>query len=341
MEVIPFQSALAEGWDRLVARAPAALPGHDRRWPEALAAGLGHRPASLVALAGGEVRGILPLVEVRSWVLGRLLVSLPWLDAAGVLADGPEARDALLDGAVRLARDRRARSLEIRAVERYPGVTAVIEGKAARHLALTSETEVWERFDAKLRNQVRKAERAGLAVEFGGEDLLPEFHDPFSRNMRELGVPVWGLGFYRAILEAFRENGEVLVVRDAGRPVGGGLLIHLGGTALVPCASSLRSTFEKCPNHALYWGAIRRAIARGARRFDFGRSTIGSGPYRFKESWGGVAVPCRWHRPLEGTRGAEAATTASRRFRLLSAAWRRLPLPLTRVLGPRIVRHIP
>lgn len=342
LEVVPYAPSLAAAWDAFVAGCPGATPGHDRRWPDLFSASFGHRPASLVAMEGGHVRGVLPLVEIRNWIVGRLLVSLPWLDAAGVCVDGPDARSALLSAAERLARAGGARSLEVRALERYPEIAAVREEKAVLHLALPrDEGAAWGAFDPKLRNQVRKSERAGLAVEIGRGELLRDFYDPFSRNMRELGVPVWGADFYARLLDAFPAEAELLVVRSGGRSIGGGLLIHWGSTALVPCASSVREAFDACPNHALYWAAIRRAIARGARVFDFGRSTVDSGTYRFKRSWGSEPVACRWHRPLETDARRPSWNTANPRLRVFVAAWRRLPLSVTRLLGPRIVRNLP
>jgi len=342
VDVVPFEPSHAAEWDRLVAATPGALVGHDRRWPALFAAAFGHRPLSLVALDGERARGVLPLVEIRNWIVGRLIVSLPWLDAAGVCAPDDEARAALLDAAEALARSRGARSLEVRSLAPAPGLDPSSHAKAVLLLPLPeSEGAAWDRFDAKLRNQIRKAERSGLTVEVGGRELLPAFYDPFSRNMRELGVPVWGLDFYEKILSTFRDEADVLIVRDAGEAIGGAILLRWKDAALVPCASSLRARFEKCPNHALYWAAIRRAIERGARVFDFGRSTVDSGTYRFKKTWGSEPVLCRWDRPLEREGAGVSWTTANPKLRLFVAAWRRLPLSFTRAVGPRIVRNLP
>jgi hypothetical protein len=85
---------------------------------------------------------------------------------------------------------------------------------------------------------------------------------------------------------------------------------------------------------------LERAVERGSRRFDFGRSTIDSNTFRFKQQWGARPEPSCWQYYVRrGTLGDMRPDHG--RFRLAIKAWRHLPLPVSRWLGPRIVRGIP
>ena len=82
-------------------------------------------------------------------------------------------------------------------------------------------------------------------------------------------------------------------------------------------------------------------IEKGAREFDFGRSPLESGTYKFKKGWGAIERPLAWVR-LESTgsfvsMGGVDANGALKKF---SEDWTRLPLGLTGWLGPRIRRFI-
>jgi len=46
---------------------------------------------------------------------------------------------------------------------------------------------LWKGLDAKVRNQIRKGQKANLSVAWGGPELLPDFYAVFSHNMRDLG----------------------------------------------------------------------------------------------------------------------------------------------------------
>jgi hypothetical protein len=109
----------------------------------------------------------------------------------------------------------------------------------------------------------------------------------------------------------------------------------------MPWASSLIEFRDACPNHILYWEAIKKACKDGFKRFDFGRSSRESGPWRFKKQWGVREMPLHWEYVINKDESISGLTTSNPRFSLAIAAWKRLPLPVANFLGPRIVRCIP
>lgn len=328
-------------WNDFVFSRPESLPGHRIEWREILAQSLGHKPRYLVAEESERITGVLPLVRVEGLIGGRSLVSLPWLDIAGPLSSEDATRSALVQHAVDLGREEKCRYVEIRSPDNLGEPKPIKSSKMLLILPLKEPDLMWKDFTAKVRNQIRKGERSGLHTTIGGAERIDEFYDVFSRNMRDIGVPVWGIDFFRAIAAGLGGDARVLIVREGKSAVGACILIKHGTTALVPCASSLRSHFGKCPNHVLYWAALQQSFEMGARLFDFGRSSEGSGTYRFKKQWGAVRKPIFWHYALHGLKEIPERNTQSRKLQLMVKAWKRLPLPLARYLGPRIVRRIP
>jgi CelD/BcsL family acetyltransferase involved in cellulose biosynthesis len=132
----------------------------------------------------------------------------------------------------------------------------------------------------------------------------------------------------------------VHVVRVGGVPVAGSVTVAFRECVEVPWASSLRSYSDKAPNMLLYWSMLRDAVARGATRFDFGRSTPGEGTYHFKRQWGAEARPLVWEY-LGESGDLPDRGPGNPRFRAAIAIWQRLPVRVATILGPRIVRHIP
>src|SRR5207249_4581359 len=120
--------------------------------------------------------------------------------------------------------------------------TNKVNGKVHMRLALQQKAgQLWAGFDAKVRNQVRRAQKNSLSAVWGGEELLPEFYDVFSRNMRDLGTPVYGRSLFRAVLRHLPGDAELCVVRLDRKAVAAGLLLHGRGVSEVPSASSLRA----------------------------------------------------------------------------------------------------
>jgi len=106
-------------------------------------------------------------------------------------------------------------------------------------------------------------------------------------------------------------------------------------------AASRREMLRFSPNMLLYWEAIADAADRGLREFCMGRSTEGSGPHRFKTQWGATPTRLRWEYVLPEGGEMPGLNPDNPKFRLAVRIWQRLPLPLTRWLGPPIVRHLP
>jgi serine/alanine adding enzyme len=203
-----------------------------------------------------------------------------------------------------------------------------------------TEEKLWKGFDPKVRNLVRKGEKHGFVVEWGRDELLPAFHDVVSQNMRDLGSPFYGVGFFREILATFGDQAELCVVSDTERPAAAALLLHGWGVTEVPTASSLREYNPTGVNMLMYWHLLKRAVARGQQVFDFGRSTTDGPTYKFKKQWGAEPHAATWqYHVLRGVVGEMRPDNP--KYQRAIRLWQRLPLAVTRWLGPLVIRGIP
>lgn len=320
------------------------------RWLQVLREALGHRPFCLVACdrPGSHDSSerqtyltILPLAHVRSPLFGSRLVSLPYVNYGGALGR-PENASGLIREAVLLAERLGVRYLELRhdrPVE-HSALPQAVTDKVHMRLALPDTVEaLWKSLSPKVRNQIRKSEKLGLVVEWGREEFLTDFYRVFCHNMRDLGTPVFPRKLFAGILRAFPEA-EIAIVRLNHRTLAAGIVLHGSGVTEVPSASSLRKWNWTCANMGLYWAMLKRSIERGQAEFDFGRSTLESSTYRFKKQWGAQPHPAHWqYHVFRGS--ARDLRPDNPRFRFATAVWRRLPVWLTRCLGPWIVKGIP
>jgi len=324
-------------WDEYVSRCPDAGLYHRYGWARVVERSYGHEPIYLWARDQGRIHGVLPLVLFRGILGGRTLVSLPFLDEGGLCADGETARAALWEAALDVARRERAGAVELR--QRVPSGLPLspLGSKVTVVLPLATDPEVmWKRLDAKVRNQVRKAMSSSLVPSWCGIEALDDFYEVFAQNMRDLGSPVHGRRFFATILEEFAGAARLLIVRDGSRSVAGGVCIVFRDTVLVPWASSLRQWRSRCPSNLLYWEVMRSACEKGLRWLDFGRSSPGSGTYRFKMQWGGLEQGLHW----ETNDRPSLVDAEDPRYRVMIRIWQRLPVPLTRVIGPILRKRV-
>jgi FemAB-related protein (PEP-CTERM system-associated) len=294
--------------------------------------------------AGGRLRGVLPVVEQRLVPGTRCLVSLPFCTYGGALADDEAALAALLQAAEELAARRGADRILLRHSRPVPAISwAQSLDKVSMLLPLPdSVAELQKKLGSKLRSQIRRADRENPEVRIGGAELLADFYPVFCSVMRDLGTPVYPLRFFAAVCAALQSRVSVVVIYLAGEPVSGAILVQWRDGMEVPWAATLGRVKSLSVNMRLYWELLQLALTRGCRCFDFGRSSVDAGTYRFKSQWGAQPVQLHWHCWSQGAAEAVAGPQDGRsRLALAVRLWSRMPLPVANWLGPIISPYLP
>ena len=328
-------------WRRIVDELSQSTLAHSPEWFTVVRTAYGHEPLYLSAEDRDGRPGLLPAFVIRRPVFGTVVTSMPFLDAGGPCSSSGALAQALVEDLIGEAHHVGARVVELRCTARLALAAEPMEHKVNLTLDLPADSgSLWRQLDAGVRNQIRKAERSGLSVEFGGTENLTAFYDVFAARMRDLGSPVHASGFLRAVMDSFGDRARIALARKGRTPVGGLVALAFKDRIAVPWAACLRDYLSLCPNMLLYWEALRTACVGGFRRFDFGRSTRDSGTYRFKRQWGAREEPLFWYTIPIHARRRPAESRASAVAVLLEHVWRRLPLAVTRRLGPPIRRYL-
>ncbi|MGH7720172.1 MAG: FemAB family XrtA/PEP-CTERM system-associated protein [Gemmatimonadaceae bacterium] len=340
LRVEPFAGDARE-WDGFVRQQEGWTHFHLVGWREVIRSAFGHECVYLAARDdAGALRGVLPLVRVKSVVFGHFLVSMPFLNYGGPLGE-PEAISRLAGHAVELARRDDVRLLELRSRIALPVEMPASHRKITVLLDIPEggAAALWKRFDPKLRSQIRRPQKEGVTVQSGNEEVGP-FYEVFSRHMRDLGTPTLPRSWFEHIAGTFGEDAWFTCAYLNRRPVAGGCALRWNGEVEITWASALVEHKRIAPNMLVYWNLLERAAAEGAGAFNFGRCTPGGGTHRFKQQWGGRDVPLWWydHSTREGTHTPSPDDGA---YAWGPRLWKKLPLSIATALGPRIVRYIP
>jgi len=344
-QIKTITSADYHAWDQYILSHPLGGVYLSTPWKQAIELGYGHETFYLTAYEKEAIIGVLPLALIRPPFGKAGLVSLPYCDHGGLLADDVKTAESLLDSALALVREHRA-GLEIRNSSasdhfRFPQGFAPATDKCRMVLELPSSSDLlWSGFKSKLRSQIKKPSKEGLVARLGQAEILPDFYRVFSRNMRDLGSPVHSIRWIKSVIESFGQAAKVCVVYKDDTPAAGGIILMHAQTATVPWASALREYSRFSPNMLFYWTCLEFAADNGFRFFDFGRSTPGEGTYAFKEQWGARPVPLAWY-SLAGVGRANGAARGKGSFRRASEKiWQNLPLAAANALGPRLRKYI-
>jgi FemAB-related protein (PEP-CTERM system-associated) len=271
------------------------------------------------------------------------LISVPFLTYGGILSAGADPARSLAERAAALGAERSAAHVELRHSAAVEGLRLPARlDKVSMLLDLpTSEAELSKQLGAKLRSQIRRADRENPEIVWGQRELLPEFYRVFARGMHELGTPVYSPAFFSAVCDALGNRLSVLVVKLRGLPQAAAILVRHGASVEVPWAAATAEAKRGAVNMRMYWELLRAAVALKAPVFDFGRSTVDSGTFRFKAQWGAKPRQLHWNYWL--ARGAELPKLnhSNPKYALAGRMWRQMPLWCANLLGPQIARHLP
>ncbi len=337
------ESVAPAEWDSYVDRHPLATAYH-----RVSAVLVGRKEFGLdvwflTAEEDGRIVGLLPLVEQSSLLFGCFLVSLPFFTYGGILADNDRVAAALSAAAAALGQTRRVDHIELR--HRIPltglGMPDRLD-KVSLVLSLpASESELGKRLGSKLRSQIRRAEREDPEVIWGGAELIPDFYLVFSRSMRDLGTPVYPRGFFESVCRALEDRVSILVVRVRGQVQAAAIIVRHGKCIEVPWAAATPDAKRNAINMRMYWELLAFSVRAGAELFDFGRSTVHSGTYRFKMQWGAKPMQLYWHYWLPEGHEIPKLNQSNPKYALAASLWSRMPVWCANLIGPMIVRNLP
>jgi FemAB-related protein (PEP-CTERM system-associated) len=301
----------------------------------------GHQCLYLAArTASGSLAGVLPLVWVRSRIFGHYLVSMPFLNYGGPLGSDDAVSD-LIGRASELANQHPGVLLEIRS--RQPLDTSLEASHRKITVLLDLPTgdprELWDGFRPKLRSQIRRPQKEGVSVRFGA-DQLDSFYRVFAQHMRDLGTPTLPRRFFEVIGQVFQKDVWCGVAYLGNVPVAAGCGFQWADEFEITWAGSLRRHNRIAPNMLLYWSFMERALRRGMRTFNFGRCTPEGGTHRFKRQWGSRDLQLYWYRQAAGE-NVSTPSPDDARYAWGPKVWKKLPVSVTNLLGPMVVRFIP
>ena len=325
-------------WDSYVMSHPFSDLYHLSGWGRIIESSYGHRSFYYVAKEENRIVGLFPVVCMENFILGKRMVSLPYLDYGGICADNEKIAHALLETLQCCTVGSRNMVIDIRQRREMKLPLHRFGDKVTFILNLEKGPDyVWSVLGSGMRNHIRKAEKSGLTAEWGKREDLDHFYAVHTENMRFLGSPPHSLSFFRGIFFEFPDT-RLILIRKNDTVIGGGICLIFKDTFLVPWASSLRKFGKTYPNYLLYWEVIRSACQEGLKRLDFGRSSIGSGTYLFKKQWASIEEELFWQSNVGD--GSVINPTNMKKVEYIAELWKRFPLSLTRLIGPAIRKHI-
>lgn len=344
LTIRPLDAATTAAWDRFVEAMPAGTFFHRAAWADVIERAFGHETHYACAERDGAITGVLPLARVRTRLFGDTLISVPFCVYGGPLAADAETEAALTAHAEALLRRTGASALEFRHLH-SPAGQQRDQWVARPDLYVTFRKPIESDHDRnmkaiprKQRAMVRKGIQNGLTSVVQQDAGL--LHRIYAESVRNLGTPVFARRYFNILMDVFGDAADIVTIMDQEAPIAAVMNFYFRDEVLPYYGGGTLAARTRAGNDFMYWEVMRRAVDRGCRLFDFGRSKIGTGAFAFKHNWGFQEQKLHYGFHLRPGAAIPDHNPMNPKYRLFIAGWKRLPLPVANALGPFIVRGL-
>jgi FemAB-related protein (PEP-CTERM system-associated) len=331
-----------EAWDRFVYDHPQSSPFHLIAWKKSIEEVYNYQAHYLVAAEENRIRGVLPLFLVENLLMGKVLMSSPFAVYGGILADSDDARQLLAAQARTLGERLGVSHVEFRNAweDQCTGLPRLKRYVTFNQRIDDDEPALLQAIPRKTRYMVRKALKEQLTSRQELQDSTT-FQKLYSRNLRKLGTPCFSTRHFERLLANFRGMVDIREVMLGKNPIAGVFSFYYRDQILPYYGASDETYNSLAPNNFMYFDLMRWGSQTGYRTFDFGRSKKVRGSYDFKSHWGMMERDLPYEIMLITRKSLPNFTPTNPVFKLPMICWRRLPLSVTRTVGPLLVRCVP
>jgi len=328
-------------WDRFVRSSPDGTVFHRCAWKHVVEDVFRHRSHYLAAVEANTIRAVLPLFHIRGLLSGNVLVSVPYGVYGGLSGADASARASLLAAARETAARLKARLVELRHLHQpEPNLpTKSLYVRFAKPIEPDPEA-ILAAIPRKQRRMVRQGMKNNLEARRGWESLN-DFYEIYLTSRRRLGSPPYSRQLFEAIRDRFGGDAQLLTIWHEGRPMSGVVTLFDRDRVLPYYGAARPDAFRLAVNDFMYWELMRQSCIDGYAHFDFGRSREGSGSYDFKRHWGFEPEPLAYQYILSEGESVPNVSPSNPKFRIFIEAWKRLPVSVSRRLGPPLTRWLP
>jgi len=326
--------------DHYITNHPSGTVFHLTAWRNVVRKTFGHKAHYLVKKERGRILGVCPVFEIKSLLFGHYFISIPFAELGGVLADNDAIESELIRRACGLAESGGAQYLELRNRKRLTGFETKSLYYNFRKQILPDHDRNLKAIPRKSRAMVRNAIKKGLRSETG-HHLLDDFYTILALNYHRLGTPVFPKKLFKNFLKEYKNNADILVVRTMEGALAAAVLFFVFNNQMIPYYAGSDFSFRRLgPNDFMYWELMKRGVEKNCTVFDYGRSKINTGSFRFKKHWGFEPEPLAYQYHLVTLNELPNLSPANPKYRKKIQMWQKMPHSLTKIIGPLIARNL-
>ncbi|MDP3989656.1 MAG: GNAT family N-acetyltransferase [archaeon] len=301
------------------------------------------------ALDNGEIKTILPIVEVKSKIFGNKIINSGYIEYGGFAGD-PVGVTPIINHLEKIY-GQVNEYLEIRGSINNSNIfddalskNEKIEKRILYKrfvLPLGSKEGIWKNIQKSKRKAINRGLEQLNVRELTIDDL-PAFYRLYSQNMRRFGSPPYSLNYFALFFKNIVEKGfgKIYCAYREGVLISALLGFTYQDRVHILISVSDPKYNEYRPSDAVHWKFIEYACNNGYKYFDFGRVREESGQFEYKRKWGPELLDLPSYFMLWKAKKIPIVDPQNTKYKIVTKVWKCLPLKVTIKIGPKLRKEL-
>ena len=329
-------------WDKLLLTNPESSFFHTSAWANVLNNSYGYKPLYFARIENKELKDLLAVMEVDSFLTGKRGVSLPFTDDCPVIAESRVRFDKLFSLATDYGKRNKWKTLEIRGGQNflkdvYPDKTFLTH----KLELVPDENILLSKFRSSTRRNIKKAEKNNVVVEtLYNKRAIDAFYHLNCLTRKDHGLPPQPLSFFENLYDTIiaHKKGIVMLAKIGERIIAGSVYLLFGDRAIYKYGASNKQFQIYRANNLVMWEAIKQFADTGYKYLDFGRTELEhEGLRRFKLAWGTVEVNYAY---FKYDIGKGAFVSGMPKAKSYYNVFNHMPILLLKLIGKVLYKHV-
>ncbi|MCB2167364.1 MAG: GNAT family N-acetyltransferase [Deltaproteobacteria bacterium] len=329
-------------WNRQIAAFQDATAFHTANWARVLVETYRYNPRYFCTFNNGQLENVVPVLEIRSSLTGKRGVCLPFSDQVEPLVQDQAAFDILLDYIIGFGKKKGWQALAFHGCDQLLSHEPAYKSYVTSSLSIEESCKtLFKQLKSNTRRNIKKAQKANISTQIlQSEKGIKAFYQLNCLTRRDHGLPPQPYLFFKRLHANFflKEKGFVCLAFQNNIPIAGVLFLSFNRHAMYKYGASDKNHLKLRPNNMSMWEAIKHCNELGLQQIDLGRTDMEhEGLRRFKKSWNAVEGQLKYYRY---DFQESAFTQKQERLKSSYGFLKKMPLPLLRVFGCIMYRHV-
>ena len=327
-------------WDELIKDKTDYAFFNSSLWANVLKQTYAFKAYYLSIVENNEIQFLLPLMDVKSWLTSKRVVSLPFTDFCFPIFNNNNYK-SFFEKIINTCTSKKWQTIEFRSNNLVPENHLFASTYYDHKIDLDSQIDIlFHQLKSSTKRNIKKAERSGIEVKIcDSYKSVIDYYKLHCKTRKKHGVPPQPFNFFRNIFKFViaKGYGKIFLAYYTNKVIAGAIYFQFGDQVIYKFGASDKKYQLLRANNLVMWEAIRYYNIDGFKTLFLGRTDIdNNGLRRFKKDMNAEERTVDYYIfDIKNNEFLKANQISKKYYNILN----KMPIVLLKLIGLIIYKH--